>query len=263
MRMNRLTLRNLVLREMHNLMEDEDSPEIEAEIIDDEDADEESDEESHKDRIASFEKGYEFGHDDASDDDVPEEDYSTDVDDEGNLDYEDSNVYEETGMIKSNLFMLAKKSLELHDEIGDSDDLPEWVQEKIAVASYMMDTVHDYLMYEMVKGDIHEKKDGRSKTRKYKGKEYHATPSMVKAVKKGASYNQLAKLAKWADEPAAVVQAAKIVAKGKPMSRDDEGDLEEGDAGWEPLHQSTGIMFFEDEEGVDYPTPKSKGKKRG
>jgi hypothetical protein len=244
---------------MHNLMEDEDSPEIEAEIIDDEDADEES----HKDRIASFEKGYEFGHDDASDDDVPEEDYSTDVDDEGNLDYEDSNVYEETGMIKSNLFMLAKKSLELHDEIGDSDDLPEWVQEKIAVASYMMDTVHDYLMYEMVKGDIHEKKDGRSKTRKYKGKEYHATPAMVKAVKKGASYNQLAKLAKWADEPAAVVQAAKIVAKGKPMSRDDEGDLEEGDAGWEPLHQSTGIMFFEDEEGVDYPTPKSKGKKRG
>lgn len=259
MRMNRLTLRNLVLREMHNLMEDEDSPEIEAEIIDDEDADEES----HKDRIASFEKGYEFGHDDASDDDVPEEDYSTDVDDEGNLDYEDSNVYEETGMIKSNLFMLAKKSLELHDEIGDSDDLPEWVQEKIAVASYMMDTVHDYLMYEMVKGDIHEKKDGRSKTRKYKGKEYHATPSMVKAVKKGASYNQLAKLAKWSDEPAAVVQAAKIVAKGKPMSRDDEGDLEEGDAGWEPLHQSTGIMFFEDEVGVDYPTPKSKGKKRG
>jgi hypothetical protein len=244
-------------------MEDEDSPEIEAEIIDDEDADEESDEESHKDRIASFEKGYEFGHDDASDDDVPEEDYSTDVDDEGNLDYEDSNVYEETGMIKSNLFMLAKKSLELHDEIGDSDDLPEWVQEKIAVASYMMDTVHDYLMYEMVKGDIHEKKDGRSKTRKYKGKEYHATPSMVKAVKKGASYNQLAKLAKWSDEPAAVVQAAKIVAKGKPMSRDDEGDLEEGDAGWEPLHQSTGIMFFEDEVGVDYPTPKSKGKKHG
>jgi hypothetical protein len=240
-------------------MEDEDSPEIEAEIIDDEDADEES----HKDRIASFEKGYEFGHDDASDDDVSEEDYSTDVDDEGNLDYEDSNVYEETGMIKSNLFMLAKKSLELHDEIGDSDDLPEWVQEKIAVASYMMDTVHDYLMYEMVKGDIHEKKDGRSKTRKYKGKEYHATPSMVKAVKKGASYNQLAKLAKWADEPAAVVQAAKIVAKGKPMSRDDEGDLEEGDAGWEPLHQSTGIMFFEDEAGVDYPTPKSKGKKHG
>ena len=256
MRMNRLALRRMVLKEMHYLMEDEDMPEIDAEVIDEED-----DEDMHKDRVASFEKGYEFGHDD-SDDDVPEEDYDTEVDEEGNFDYEDSNVYEETGMIKSNLFMMSKKSLELHDGIGDRDDLPEWVQEKIAVASYMIDTVHDYLMYEMEKDNLHEKKNGRSKTRKYKGKEYRATPAMVSAVKKGASYKQLANLAKWADEPAAVVQAAKIVAKGAPMSRDDESDLDENDR-WEPLHQSTGIMFFEDEEGVDYPTPKSKGKKRG
>ena len=235
MRINKLALRKLVLREMHDHMEENDDV--------------------HGDRIASFEKGYEFGHDDADHEEEDESDESdeTEVDEEGDFDYEDSDVYEETGMIKSNLFMLAKKSLEL----------PEWVQEKIAVASYMMDTVHDYLMYEMTKGELQEKKDGRAKSRKYKGKEYHATPAMVKAVKKGASYNQLAKLAKWADEPAAVVQAAKIVAKGKPMSRDDEGELEEGDEGWEPLHQSTGIMFFEDEEGVDYPTPKSKGKKRG
>lgn len=235
MRINKIALRKLVLREMHDHMDDEDMPEISAEIIDDE-------------------------HDVEDEDEFNEPD-ETEVDEEGDFDYEDSDVYEETGMIKSNLFMLAKKSLELHDEVGDGDDLPEWVQEKIAVASYMMDTVHDYLMYEMTKGDLQEKKDGRSKSRKYKGKEYHATPTMVKAVKKGASYAQLAKLAKWADEPAAVVQAAKIVAKGKPMSRDDEGDLDEGDEGWEPLHQSTGIMFFEDEEGVDYPTPKSK--KRG
>ena len=85
---------------------------------------------------------------------------------------------------------------------------------------------------------------------------------MVKAVKKGASYKQLAKLAKWADEPAAVVQAAKIVAKGKPMTRDDEDELDENDS-WEPLHQSTGIMFFEDEEGDGYPMGNPKGKKRG
>ena len=256
MRMNRLALRRMVLKEMHYLMEDEDMPEIDAEVIDEED-----DEDMHKDRVASFEKGYEFGQDDA-DEDVPEEDYDTNVDEEGNFDYEDSNVYEETGMIKSNLFMMSKKSLELHDGIGDRDDLPEWVQEKIAVASYMIDTVHDYLMYEMEKDNLHEKKNGRSKTRKYKGKEYRATPAMVSAVKKGASYNQLAKLAKWADEPAAGVQAAKIVAKGKPMSRDEEDDLDENDS-WEPLRQSTGIMFFEDEEGTDYPSPKTKGKKRG
>lgn len=262
MRMNRLALRKMVLKEMHYLMEDEDMPEIDAEVIDDEDEDDEDDEEMHKDRVASFEKGYEFGQDDA-DEDVPEEDYDTDVDEEGNFDYEDSNVYEETGMIKSNLFMMSKKSLELHDGIGDRDDLPEWVQEKIAVASYMIDTVHDYLMYEMEKDNLQEKKGGRSKTRKYKGKEYRATPAMVSAVKKGASYNQLARLAKWADEPAAVVQAAKIVAKGKPMSRDDEEDVLDENDSWEPLRQSTGIMFFEDEEGVDYPAPKTKGKKRG
>jgi len=235
MRMNRLTLRKMVLKEMHNLMQDEDMPEIDAENIDDMEEEEE---------------------------DVPEADYDTDVDEEGNFDYEDSNVYEETGMIKSNLFMMAKKSLELHDAIGDRDDLPEWVQEKIAVASYMIDTVHDYLMYEMEKDNLNEKKNGRTKTRDYKGKEYSATPAMVNAVKKGASYNQLTKLAKWADEPAAVVQAAKIVAKGKPMSSDDEGDLEEGES-WKPLHQSTGIMFFEDESGSDYPTSKTKGKKHG
>jgi hypothetical protein len=225
----------MVLKEMHNLMQDEDMPEIDAENIDDMEEEEE---------------------------DVPEADYDTDVDEEGNFDYEDSNVYEETGMIKSNLFMMAKKSLELHDAIGDRDDLPEWVQEKIAVASYMIDTVHDYLMYEMEKDNLNEKKNGRTKTRDYKGKEYSATPAMVNAVKKGASYNQLTKLAKWADEPAAVVQAAKIVAKGKPMSSDDEGDLEEGES-WKPLHQSTGIMFFEDESGSDYPTSKTKGKKHG
>lgn len=240
MRINKLALRKLVLKEMYDHVHENDD--------------------IHADRVASFEKGYEFAQDDEEEDEFNEPD-ETEVDEEGDFDYEDSDVYEETGMIKSNLFMLAKKSLELHDEIGDGDDLPEWVQEKIAVASYMMDTVHDYLMYEMSKGDLHEKKDGRSKSRKYKGKEYHATPAMVKAVKKGASYKQLAKLAKWADEPAAVVQAAKIVAKGKPMTRDDESDLEEGDEGWEPLHQSTGIMFFEDEKGVDYPTPKAK--KRG
>ena len=262
--MNRFALRRMVLKEMRNLMEDEDMPEIDAEIIDDEDAEDEDDEdqEIHKDRVASFETGYEFGHDDAEDEEG-DEDYDTDVDDEGNFDYEDSNVYEETGMIKSNLYTMSQKAREIHDAVGDADDLPEWVQEKIAVSAYMIDCIHDYLMYEMKKDNLQEKKNGRSKTRKYKGKEYRATPAMVSAVKKGASYNQLAKLAKWADEPAAVVQAAKIVAKGKPMSRDDEeDDLDENDS-WEPLRQSTGIMFFEDEEGTDYPAPKTKGKKRG
>jgi hypothetical protein len=179
----------------------------------------------------------------------PESSWHTERQPDGTMDYEDSDAYEESGMIKSNLFNIAAKAMDMHDSIQDGDDLPEWVQEKIAVCASMMRTLHDYLSYEMVKDELHEeKKDGRVKSRKYQGKEYQATPAMVKAVKKGASYKQLAKMADWADEPAAVVQAAKIVAKGKPMKKDD--DLDEADTvePWQPLKQSTGIMFFEEDD---------------
>lgn len=179
----------------------------------------------------------------------PESSWHTERQPDGTMDYEDSDAYEESGMIKSNLFNIATKAMDMHDSIQDGDDLPEWVQEKIAVCASMMRTLHDYLSYEMVKDELHEeKKDGRVKSRKYQGKEYQATPAMVKAVKKGASYKQLAKMADWADEPAAVVQAAKIVAKGKPMKKDD--DLDEADTvePWQPLKQSTGIMFFEEDD---------------
>lgn len=66
----------------------------------------------------------------------------------GGYSFEDSNEYEEAGMIKSNLQSIASKAQSLHDTIGDSDDLPEWVQEKIAVADEMIDTISDYLSYE-------------------------------------------------------------------------------------------------------------------
>jgi hypothetical protein len=39
--------------------------------------------------------------------------------------------------------------------IGDRDDLPEWVQEKIAVAGYMIDSVYDYLNYEYNGSESH------------------------------------------------------------------------------------------------------------
>jgi len=227
MQFNKKELRKMIISEMRQSMDD-DVQEFDVIPVDDDHDDEMHDSHDHSDGV----------------------------------EYENSGAYEEAGMIKSNLFTMARKAIDLHDRIGDSDDLPEWVQEKIAVASYMIDCVHDYLIYEMEQGDIHEKKDGRSKTRKYKGKEYHATPAMVKAVKKGASYKQLAKLAKWADEPAAVVQAAKIVAKGKPMTRGDDLDEVDELGRWEPLHQSTGVMFFEDEKGDGYPMGKPKSKKR-
>jgi len=54
----------------------------------------------------------------------------------------------ESDMIHSNLWSMKMKACDLYDMIGDSDDLPEWVQEKIAVAGFMIDSVFDYLNYE-------------------------------------------------------------------------------------------------------------------
>lgn len=70
---------------------------------------------------------------------------------DGGLAFEDSDPHEEAGMIKSNLFSIATKAQELHDLVGDSDDLPEWVQEKIAVVDEMIDVISDYLGYEYVR----------------------------------------------------------------------------------------------------------------
>jgi hypothetical protein len=67
--------------------------------------------------------------------------------------FEDSDAYEEAGMIKSNLFSIASKAQKLHDMVGDSDNLPEWVQEKIAVVDEMIDVINDYLEYEYIRSE--------------------------------------------------------------------------------------------------------------
>jgi len=97
------------------------------------------------DRISSFETGYEFGQEDSHQGYHPKKRGS-------GLSFEDSDPHEEAGMIKSNLFSIAKKAQSLHDMVGDADDLPEWVQEKIAVADEMIDVIKDYLEYEYKRG---------------------------------------------------------------------------------------------------------------
>lgn len=153
---------------------------------------------------------------------------------------------QESDMIRSNLFIMAKKANAMHDEIANGDDLPEWVQEKIAVAGSMIDSVYDYLDYEYHKFNQPEmppempmhshgsigymdmpmmegkKKNGRVVKGKYHGETYKATSAMAKAIEKGASYEELKKMAKWADNPDAVVNAAIMAVKGRP-ARKNEG----------------------------------------
>lgn len=157
--------------------------------------------------------------------------------------FDNNGPEDESGMIRSNLFTVGKKAYELHDMVGSHDDLPEWVQEKIAVIDSMMGSVYDYLVYEyhrfnqpemppepghmmsddMIEdGMISEKKDGRVKSKKYHGKEYHATSALIKAIKRGDSYEKLLKLASWADNPDSVVAAAMIVVKGHPANKKNE-----------------------------------------
>jgi hypothetical protein len=61
-------------------------------------------------------------------------------------------------MAKGNLYKIAEYAHELHDIIMDDENLEPWVQEKIAVAAQMMDSVGHYLQYE--KHRAHEDEEG-------------------------------------------------------------------------------------------------------
>lgn len=52
-------------------------------------------------------------------------------------------------MSKAALDKLARYSQSLHDKIRDDDDLPEWVQSKIAVSAENIGKVYHYLDYKM------------------------------------------------------------------------------------------------------------------
>mgnify|MGYP001346986652 CR=1 FL=1 len=52
-------------------------------------------------------------------------------------------------MSKASLDKLARYSQSLHDKIRDDDDLPEWVQSKIAVSAENIGKVYHYLDYKM------------------------------------------------------------------------------------------------------------------
>lgn len=55
-------------------------------------------------------------------------------------------------MAKQNLFKIAKYATELHNMLEDDDNLEPWVEEKIAVASSMIETVAHYMEYEKLSG---------------------------------------------------------------------------------------------------------------
>ena len=59
---------------------------------------------------------------------------------------------DEAGMAKTNLVTTIRMSLELAKHVNDNDNLPEWCQEKIAVAKGMIVAVGDYIISQKKQG---------------------------------------------------------------------------------------------------------------
>lgn len=57
--------------------------------------------------------------------------------------------YDDEGrMVKSQLYKIMNYAKEMHDNIGDDDQLEGWVQSKIATMASMIGSVKHYLEYE-------------------------------------------------------------------------------------------------------------------
>ena len=67
---------------------------------------------------------------------------------EGVLDDTDDSGF----MAKSNLYKLIKSAIALHKIISDDEQLEGWVEEKITLSNDYINTVRDYLEYNMVRG---------------------------------------------------------------------------------------------------------------
>ena len=65
-------------------------------------------------------------------------------------------------MARGHLYHIAKRAQSLHDRFDDDDELPEWVQSKLAVAESMINAVYDHMDYKLHKHEIGGLKEVRS-----------------------------------------------------------------------------------------------------
>jgi len=72
--------------------------------------------------------------------------------------YDHDEQEEETSMVSGNLHSLADKAAKLAEMMEGADSIEEWVQEKIAVAESMIDSIFDYMEYNE-QGEIEEQSD--------------------------------------------------------------------------------------------------------
>ena len=66
--------------------------------------------------------------------------------------FDSAEYNDEAGMAKTNLITTIRMSLELAKHLSDDDNLPEWCQEKLAVAKNMIVAVGDYIISQKEQG---------------------------------------------------------------------------------------------------------------
>jgi hypothetical protein len=66
--------------------------------------------------------------------------------------YDHNEYNDEAGMSKSNLVTTIRAALDLANHLDDDDNLPEWCQEKLAVAKGMIVAVSDYIISQKTQG---------------------------------------------------------------------------------------------------------------
>lgn len=105
-----------------------------------------------------------------------------------NVDYDEYNNEEE--MVKTNLHTIIRVSKHLENAIQENENLPEWVQEKIAQVKGMIVNVMDYMISQHEQGNIDfNKPQGVAIAEaKYQGREVPLGKPMKGDVKKSKVY---------------------------------------------------------------------------
>jgi hypothetical protein len=74
----------------------------------------------------------------------------------------DRGEYDREGdMVKDNLMTIKREVDELYDQLGDDENLPEWVQDKIAQAKGMLVSTAEYMKTQHERGQDHDMMEGK------------------------------------------------------------------------------------------------------
>jgi hypothetical protein len=101
---------------------------------------------------------------------------------------------DEVGYVKDNIHTIVKACKELLDTMVDNENLPDWVQEKIAQAKGMLVASTDYLMSQHAQGNVYTNTEEDSEMNEVAPKGWEGT---VKAMKKHKDIDNPWALAHW------------------------------------------------------------------